>query len=237
MSRATPKHNPNMFGQHRRRVKNPLPQEYIDQVRETCVYLINITEQQYWIQRTYQTFTVPGCKEGEKFTSTKIIGRIQLTDQGEDNSSQTIIPADDIAQDLLQDINANIVIESEEPSFLGVFGSDTATPRMADIAEANERLDKFNMALVAQADRFWDDPKAHKEINALHRRSARRLNLKRDWLYEVQQLISCPACGESLKAGVAVCKTCFCVIDDDKARKHKMGPYAPNYQQPVAAKA
>jgi hypothetical protein len=33
----------------------------------------------------------------------------------------------------------------------------------------------------------------------------------------------CPACGEKVKIGVAVCKHCGAILDEDKAAKHGLG--------------
>ncbi len=36
----------------------------------------------------------------------------------------------------------------------------------------------------------------------------------------------CPACGEKVKTGVAVCKHCHAILDAEKAAQHGLGPSA-----------
>ena len=38
------------------------------------------------------------------------------------------------------------------------------------------------------------------------------------------EMSECPACGEKVKTGVAVCKHCHAILDADKAAKHGLGP-------------
>jgi hypothetical protein len=37
------------------------------------------------------------------------------------------------------------------------------------------------------------------------------------------RMIDCPACGEKVKPGVAVCRHCSAILDDEKAAKHGLG--------------
>jgi hypothetical protein len=47
--------------------------------------------------------------------------------------------------------------------------------------------------------------------------AARYLGLEKDWFYQARETADCPGCGEKVRAGVAVCKTCRAILDRDKA--------------------
>ena len=57
----------------------------------------------------------------------------------------------------------------------------------------------------------------HQFITDVERRAARWLGVEKDWCYEPKPMVDCPACGEKLKPGVAVCKSCGAVLDREKA--------------------
>jgi transcription initiation factor TFIIIB Brf1 subunit/transcription initiation factor TFIIB len=57
----------------------------------------------------------------------------------------------------------------------------------------------------------------------MHRRAAISLNMEREWAYIPQRMVDCPACGEKVKPGVAVCRHCGAVLDAEKAAKHGLG--------------
>lgn len=54
----------------------------------------------------------------------------------------------------------------------------------------------------------------------MHRRAAIAMGVEREWAYVPARLDDCPVCGEKIKQGVAVCKHCRAILDEDKAAKH-----------------
>jgi hypothetical protein len=61
-------------------------------------------------------------------------------------------------------------------------------------------------------------------ITDLERRAARELKLDKPWLYDPKPLAECPACGEKIKPGVAVCRSCRAILDREKAAKFGLAP-------------
>jgi hypothetical protein len=53
----------------------------------------------------------------------------------------------------------------------------------------------------------------------MHRRAAMAMKREREWAYVPQRTVECPACGEQLRAGAAICKHCNAVLDPDRAAK------------------
>jgi hypothetical protein len=70
---------------------------------------------------------------------------------------------------------------------------------------------------------MWARGHSFREISDLHRRAAIGLGVEREWAYVPMCLNDCPACGEKVKHGVAVCKHCHAILDAEKAAKHGLG--------------
>jgi hypothetical protein len=73
---------------------------------------------------------------------------------------------------------------------------------------------------------LWARGHSFREISDLHRRAALALGVEREWAYVPMRMDECPACGEKVKAGVAVYKHCRAILDEEKAAKHGLGPGA-----------
>ena len=41
--------------------------------------------------------------------------------------------------------------------------------------------------------------------------------MEREWAYVPMRMADCPACGEKIKSGVAVCKHCHAILNAEKA--------------------
>jgi len=69
-------------------------------------------------------------------------------------------------------------------------------------------------------------------ITDLERRAARMLGLEKPWLYDPKPMSECPVCAESIKPGVAVCKSCGAILDREKAAQYGLGPQAKSRRDP-----
>jgi hypothetical protein len=204
-----------------RRIKQPLEDDYVQQITNDARYIINITEQPWTVQRTHGCYQVLPCKKGQPYTTLKVTGRLEVTDEGNDLGSEMVNRAIKICEDVCNEINGNIVTDPGSPaSFMGVFVSDAPHPSEKRLEEAREQLEEFGHAGVAQADRFWDNPRDHVQISEFHRRFASMLGLKRPWLYEAKSLKPCPACSQPIQAGLAKCPQCSAILDEKKARQY-----------------
>jgi hypothetical protein len=90
--------------------------------------------------------------------------------------------------------------------------------------------------MVAAADREWERSHSYQFINDVQRRAARHLGLEKDWFYQARETADCPGCGEKVRAGVAVCKTCRAILDRDKAAALGLVPEAVAAQTAEAGK-
>lgn len=206
-----------------RRVRNPIPAKFVETFTKETRYLINITGERFVLQRTYGVFVIDGCKEDNPYTVTRVNGRLEMMDEGDQKYGQQLTEAELIAEDLCNEINSGILtIEGGDSRiFMGVFVSMNEEPSENELKTAHRRLENFYKDQVAIADVFWDDPANHKNISSLQRRAARYLNMKKPWTYDSTPQVQCAACGESLAPGVAICKTCHAIQPgmEDAARK------------------
>jgi hypothetical protein len=186
----------------------------VQQDRSTHAVIANITEQTYTAHRTYGTFRVAGRQEGEEYSLTRITPRTAVMDYGDKRTLPLPIAAREIADDLCREINS----DAGERSFLGVFVCAGNTPTEEELRAAREKLNEFYRALVAAADREWERSHSYLFIHDLQRRAAGQLGLEKEWYYQAPVYGGeCPGCGERVKAGVAVCKSCGAILDREKA--------------------
>lgn len=180
--------------------------------------LVNISREKWPPrQRTYfGSLEVATPGEGEAYAITTIRGCKGAIDLGDKHTMEYAISAREIAEDLAREINS----DSGEGSFHGVFVAEGPEPTEAELNEARGKLEAFQKRLVEIADLEWERSQNPMFITDLERRAARELKLDKPWLYDPKPQEECPACGEKIKAGVAVCRTCGAVLDREKAAKY-----------------
>jgi len=185
------------------------------------VKLVNISTQKWPPrQRTYLgALTIASPEPGEAYASTAIEGCKGVIDLGDRHTMEFAITAREIAEDLAREING----DSGEGSFHGVFVAAGMEPTEAELAEAHDKLESFQRRLVEMADLEWERSHNPMFITDLERRAAREMKLDKPWLYDPKPRADCPACGEGIKPGVAVCRTCGAILDREKAAKFGFG--------------
>jgi len=182
--------------------------------------IANITDQNFMAHRMYGTFQIAGCGEGEPYALTRITPRTAVMDYGDKRTLPLHITAREIAEDLCREINS----DAGERSYLGVFVCAGDAPTAEELRIATEKLDEFYRALVAGADREWERSHSFLFIHDLQRRAASRLGLEKEWHYQARETQECPGCGERVKPGVAVCKSCGAILNREKALALGLAP-------------
>lgn len=217
------------------KIRNPIPKKWVDQIVKARVWLVNLTDQTHVMQRNYGCYFVRGIKEGERYTVTPVNGRITTLDEGDNIRTQQMVEAEDIAADLAMQINSGILTEEGEESFCGAFVSLTEKPSEKDLQKNEAKLVAFYDAQVRLGNKFHDDPNDHKNISAIMRRAARIRGQKPPWLFDSTPMNACAACGESLRQGVAICKTCGAIQPgmEEKARKFFPERFAAETPEPA----
>ena len=186
-------------------------------MQNDVVSLVNISTQKWPPrQRTYLgSLEIATPEAGQAYAITPIRGCKGAIDLGDKHKMEFAISAREIADDLAREING----DSGEGSYHGVFVAVGPEPTEAELAEARGKLEAFQRRLVEIADLEWERSHNPMFITDLERRAARELKLDKPWLYDPKPQAECPACGEKIKAGVAVCRTCGAILDREKAAK------------------
>jgi hypothetical protein len=179
---------------------------------EATVSVASISDQDWYVSRTHGVYHIPSCPKGESYALLLITSRGDALDLGDNRRFPFVISAREIADDLLQDLLDH-----------GIFVCAGARPTAEELTAATVRRDAFYQQLVSEGDTMWARGHSFREISDLHRRAAIALGIEREWAYVPIRMTDCPACGEKVKPGVAVCKHCRAILDADKAAKHGFG--------------
>jgi len=181
------------------------------------VSLVNISTQKWPPRhRTYfGSLTIQSPEAGTAYAVTPVRACTSLMDLGDKRTMEIRLSAQEIAEDLVREING----DSGEGSYHGVFVAVGPEPTKEELADARKKLAAFQTRLVETADLEWERSHNMMFITDLERRAARELGLEKPWLYDPKPMADCPACGEKIRPGVAVCRTCGAILDREKAAK------------------
>lgn len=187
---------------------------------ERSATIASVSDQDFYITRTYGVFHIPARPKNEACALIMVTPRNDAIDLGDNHRFPFSISARDIAIDLIQDLEQH-----------GIFVCAAERPSEQELASAREIRDAWHQQLVAEADEMWARGHSYREISDMHRRAALAMKVEREWAYVPQRSVDCPACGEKLRPGVAICKHCNAVLDAARAAK-----YFPNAVREAAAR-
>jgi hypothetical protein len=181
------------------------------------VTIASISDQDWYISRTHGVYHIPACAKGETYALLLITARGDVIDLGDNRRFPFTITAREIAEDLLQDLQDQ-----------GIFVCAGPRPTSEELAGATERRDTYYHRLIGEGDTLWARGHSFREISDQQRRAAMTLGVEREWAYVPIRMSECPACGEKVKTGVAVCKHCHAILDERKAAQHGLGGRTAN---------
>jgi hypothetical protein len=192
------------------------PREYLN--RDDWAVLASISDQEFHSdQAGLGLYTIPACPPGEPCARLTIYGRTELYDMGDDRRGERYWPARVIARSVLAEHNPDADLRR-----YGVFLCSGDAPLDAELREAAARRDAFFRQQVEQADAlFARAPNRPELISDLQRRAAHLLGLSPAWS-KLRPVQECPACGEPVKVGVAICRHCGAVLDEAKAVRYSV---------------
>lgn len=174
--------------------------------RDMQATIASVSDQDFYVNRTYGMFHIPARAAHGSCALLIVTPRGDAIDLGDNRRFPFVISAREIAADLIQDLSQH-----------GIFVCAGARPSEAELAAAGEMRDGWYRRLVAEADEMWARGHSYREISDTHRRAALCLKLEREWAYVPQRSVECPACGEKVRAGVAICKHCKAILDPERA--------------------
>lgn len=184
-----------------------LPQS--DITKEATATIASLSDQDWYVSRTYGVFHIPARAKDQPNALLIVTARGDALDLGDNRRFPFTISAREIAEDLVQGLGDH-----------GVFVCAGARPSDVELAAAATRRDAWYQQLVAEADQMWARGHSYREISDMHRRAVLSLGLEREWAFVARKLMDCPACGEKVKEGVALCKHCGAILDPEKAALH-----------------
>lgn len=183
---------------------------------QSTVVIASVSDQDWHFSRTHGVYHIPACAKGERYALLPIKARGDVIDLGDNRRFPFAISGTEIALDLLQDLYDH-----------GLFICAGTRPTEAELVAATDRRNAHYHRLIGEGDILWARGHSFREISDLHRRAAMTLGVERDWAYVPLHTSECPACGEKVKTGVAICKHCHAILDSDKAAQHGlMGKYS-----------
>jgi hypothetical protein len=192
--------------------------------KSTTAAVASISDQDWYVSRTHGVYHIPACPKDQPYALVLLTSRGDVIDLGDNRRFPFLITAREIADDLLQDLQDH-----------GIFVCSGPRPSEQELAAATARRDAYYHRLVGEGDTMWARGHSYREISDLHRRAAIAMSIEREWAYVPMKMSECPACGEKVKTGVAVCKHCHAILDADKAAKHGLGPAGQGMNQKAAA--
>lgn len=185
--------------------------------KSTTATIASISDQDWYVSRTHGVYHIPACPKDKAYALLLLSSRGDVIDLGDNRRFPFLITAREIADDLLQDLQDH-----------GMFVCSGPRPSDEELTAATERRDSYYHRLIGEGDTMWARGHSYREISDLHRRAAIAMGIEREWAYVPMRMSECPACGEKVKTGVAVCKHCHAILDADKAAKHGLGPAVQN---------
>ncbi len=175
----------------------------------TTMAVASISDQDWYISRTYGVFHIPACAKGEAYALVILTARPDAIDLGDGRKFPFTISAGEIAKDIVQNLENH-----------GVFVCKGARPSDEELQEAALRRDSWYQELVFEGDQMWARSHNYRELSDMHRRAALALGLEREWAYVPAKMEDCPVCGEKVKPGVALCRHCGAVLKPEVAARH-----------------
>ena len=186
------------------------------------VSIASISEHDWYISRTHGIYHIPACAKGMTYALLLISSRNDALDLGDNRRFPFVISAREIAEDLLQDLQDH-----------GVFVCEGPRPTGEELATAKARRDAFYHRLISEGDMMWARGHSFREISDMHRRAALAIGTEREWAYVAVEMQDCPVCGEKIKRGVAVCKHCRAILDEERAARHGLHKDNPEYRSAI----
>lgn len=200
-----------------------MPARYLEEFNASRSYIVNITDTEYHLSRTYGNYLIPAKASSERFSMMEVTPRKGVIDIGDRKVLEFPITPEEVADDLCREVNN----EAGYLSFMGVFRCAGRVPTDRELEDAEAKLEKFYQWCVAEGDKIWQQTRLVILIPDHLKRAAAYLKLDREWKTNVQPKVECPACGINLRPGLAVCSGCGAVLDMEKARKFFPDRFAP----------
>jgi len=194
------------------------------------IKICSIAPEEFKIKRSYNWngIVLPPCKRGEEFSFVVIEDHMDLrvvaVDHWAEHSEKTPIKIE--AAVIVRDFFATELLREK-----GAFVPAGAEPTNDELAQAHVSRRAYLERCVVDGDTEYSKSKRIDNIPGEWKRAAGELGVIREWAFTAPKAtFECPVCAETLREGVAVCKSCGAILDREKATK-----YGLLYKDPVVA--
>ncbi len=184
------------------------------------IKICSIAPEEFKIKRSYNWngIVLPACKKGESYSSVLIVDhtdmRVVAVDHWAEHSEKT--PINIAAEVIVKDFFA-----TEELRDKGAFIPAGDEPTKEELAQARATRRAWLEKCVIDGDTEYSKSKRIDNIPGAWKRCAAELGVVREWAFTAPKAtFECPACGEILREGVAICKSCGAILDREKAEKY-----------------
>jgi hypothetical protein len=201
------------------------------------MFLINLLDKQWLIQRSYSSFYIRGKEPGEDYSVTEITGRKAMIDTGRGGEANArdrgwsvkldtlYYTASQIIKDIAREINGDLPAiaglrgkKGERiVKTMGVFISPTRRPSVELMEEAKAHLNVYFATLVAEGNAIFNKTKDYRLVSDLARDAAEYLGVSTEWHENLLNRQTCPGCGDQVRIGIAKHAVCGAILDFEKA--------------------
>lgn len=184
------------------------------------IKICSIAPEEFKIKRSYNWngIVLPGCKKGQPYSSLVISDhtdlRVVAIDHWAEHSEKT--PINIPAQQIVTDFFA-----TENLLAKGAFVPAGDEPTAEEIATAHATRRSYLEKCVRDGDSEFSRAHRVDDIPGEWKRACQELRVTRDWAFAAPEpTFECPVCGEHLKMGVALCRSCGAILDKEKAAQY-----------------
>jgi ribosomal protein L32 len=183
------------------------------------IRICSIAPESFKIKRSYNWngIELPACPKDQPYSTVVIHDhtdmRIVAVDHWAEHSEKT--PVTITAKEIVADFFAN-----ENLAQKGAFIPKGDVPTEEELANAHEARRNYLLKCVHDGQAEYSKSGRIDDIPGEWKRAAVELGLDFDWAKRMPpKMQECPACGEMLKPGVAICRGCGAILDREKARQ------------------
>ncbi|MGH7441584.1 MAG: hypothetical protein ACREKE_02800, partial [bacterium] len=201
----------------------------VDRPPDYYIHIYNISPMSFFLTKPplAPIFNIPPCEPGTPYRLIASLPNV-VNQKHIDSSTGQILNTgfrgEAVANDILNPSNTSGTPWSDKEDWMNV-GTDLTTqgcfwsrenpPSAADLAKAKSRMERRFTQIVEEGNKLHTAGKLA-EINPDHHQAAAYFHLQTPWHRTYEAPVSCPSCGEEIKAGVAFHRNSantICILD------------------------
>lgn len=178
-------------------------------------------------------FTVGKGKDKESFACSEPLEIWKLFPEGKHIDMNKMAEVFNRGEDIAKSIVGIGQFQNRQASLerYGVFIAAGDVPTEEELAEANRRFEEYDLALINEADEFYQ-ANQHDNIGKQHREAAmRRGQDELVWVRGKGKMNKCPACKTTVDPDAAICLGCKTVLNEEKVKALKVPGYERLWQK------